>query len=158
MHMRKVMLVGGLVLLGACNPSGSSSPAGGPSGSSPGASGPSASDRGAEIKATPSSTPTRIAAPLPEGFPNVDPVARATECIVYIGLTQKAGVNPGGHDGSSVDQVVGQWRAALRTDGKMSETEAQQLIGSSVNPLMSTPPAQRDAASAWCFENVPPPK
>jgi hypothetical protein len=50
---------------------------------------------------------------------------------------------------------VKQWRGVLTTQGKMNETEAQQLIASSVNPLTATPVAPRDAASAWCFDNAP---
>ena len=97
------------------------------------------------------------AAYLPPNFPGSDLAARGAECIVYIRLAAQAGAQPGGRDAPIMEQAAGQWRAALGIDGHMSETEIQQLIGSTVNPLMSVPALQRDAAAAWCVEHAPEP-
>jgi hypothetical protein len=69
----------------------------------------------------------------------------------------QAGAQPGGRDAPIMEQAAGQWRAALGIDGHMSETEIQQLIGSTVNTLTSVPATQRDAAAAWCVEHAPEP-
>ena len=97
------------------------------------------------------------AATLPPGFPGSDLAARGADCVVYLGLAQQAGARPGGRDAPIMAQAAGQWRSALRIDGHMSETEVQQLVGSTVNTLTSVPAAQRDAAAAWCVEHAPEP-
>lgn len=94
---------------------------------------------------------------LPPNFPGSDLAARGAECVVYIRLAMQAGAQPGGRDAPIMEQAAGQWRAALGIDGQMSETEIQQLIGSTVNPLTSVPALQRDAAAAWCVEHAPEP-
>ena len=111
---------------------------------------------------TPLTNEANAAAPatataLPPDFPGSDLAARGAECVVYLGLAQQAGATPGGRDGPIMAQAAGQWRAALSIDGHMGETEIQQLIGSTVNPLSSVPAAQRDAAAAWCVEHAPEP-
>lgn len=91
----------------------------------------------------------------PPGFPDADPVVRSVECVVFLGLSRQAGTTPAGRDDPIMEQAQGQWQAALMTGSNMNETDAKQLIGSSVNPMMTVPAAQRDAASAWCVENAP---
>ena len=111
---------------------------------------------------TPPTAPANAAAPaasstLPPDFPGSDLAARGAECIVYLGLARQAGVRPAGRDAPIMAQASGQWRAALGIDGHLSETEIQQLVGSTVNTLTSVPAPQRDAAAAWCVENAPEP-
>lgn len=101
--------------------------------------------------------PATAAAALPPGFPGSDQSAIGANCVVYLGFAGEAGARPGGHDAPILEQAAGQWRAGLMTIGGMSEQEVAQLVGSSVNPLMSTPAAQRDAAAAWCVQNAPEP-
>jgi hypothetical protein len=107
------------------------------------------------VKEKPPALSAKADAALPAGFPQADLSARAAECVVYLGLSEQAKATPGGHDAPIMQQSASQWRAALQFDAGMSEAEAQQLIASSVNPVMATPAAQRDAASAWCVENTP---
>lgn len=101
------------------------------------------------------SASTTTANALPQGFPDADPAARGAACIVYLGMSLSAHVTPGGHDATSMQQSANQWRSSLITAGKMQEDEVNQLVGSTVNTLADTPDPQRDAASAWCIENVP---
>lgn len=96
------------------------------------------------------------AGPLPANFPARDLAARGADCIVYLDLAREAGANPGG-DGPVVEQAAGRWQAALRTDGHLSVTEIQQLVGSTVNTLIDLPADRRDAAAAWCVEHAPQP-
>lgn len=94
---------------------------------------------------------------LPAGFPQAELAARGAECVVYLGLSRQAGATPAGRDAPILQQSADQWRAALRIDAGMTDTEIEQLIASSVNPLSATAAAQRDAASAWCVDNAPEP-
>ncbi|WP_395645945.1 hypothetical protein [Terricaulis sp.] len=94
---------------------------------------------------------------LPTGFPSADSAQRGAECAAYLGLAVQANATPAGRDGPIMQQAADQWRAALQIDGGMSEEEVQQLVGSTVNTLLATPTAQRDAAAAWCVENAPEP-
>ena len=107
--------------------------------------------------AAPAAPAATAAAALPDGFPSSDQSARGAECVVYLGLADQAGSRPGGHDAPILEQAAGQWRAGLMIIGGHSEEEVTQLVGSSVNPLMATPAAQRDAAAAWCVQNAPEP-
>lgn len=127
--MRYLMFVGVLLGLAACGPSGGD-------------------DNGSA---------TSAAASLPNGFPQAELAARGAECVVYLGLSMQANATPAGRDGPIMQQAADQWEAAMRIDGHMTDTEVQQLVASSVNPLSSTPVAQRDAASAWCVDNAPEP-
>ena len=74
------------------------------------------------------------AASLPPGFPGGDLAARGAECIVYLRLAMQAGAQPAGRDAPIMEQAAGQWRAALAIDGHMSESEINQLVGSTVTP------------------------
>jgi hypothetical protein len=127
--MRYLMFVGALLGLAACGPSGGE-------------------DNGSGNSA---------AASLPSGFPQAELSARGAECVVYLGLSIQANATPAGRDAPIMQQAADQWQAAMRIDGHMSDTEVQQLVASSVNPLSSTSAAQRDAASAWCVDNAPEP-
>ena len=107
--------------------------------------------------AAPAAPAATATAALPDGFPSSDQSARGANCVVYLGLAAQAGARPGGYDSPIMEQAAGQWRAGLMIIGGHSEQEVDQLVGSSVNPLMSTPAAQRDAAAAWCVQNAPEP-
>jgi hypothetical protein len=74
-----------------------------------------------------------------------------------LGLTIEAKATPDGRDAPIMQQAGDQWRASLIDDDKRTETEVQQLVASSVNPLRATPVAQRSAAAAWCVEYAPEP-
>jgi hypothetical protein len=104
-----------------------------------------------QIVATPATSP------LPPGFPDTDPAALGASCAVYLGLAQRADARPGGHDGPILEQAAGQWRAWLRIHVRMTGTEVDQLVGSTVNPLMDTPAAERDGAAGWCVDHAPEP-
>lgn len=108
----------------------------------------------AAAPAPPSQSAENAPTSLPAGFPQKDLAAQSAECIVYLGLSKQAKATPSGHDAPIMQQAADQWRASLQIDSGLSEAEVQQLIASSVNPLTSTPAAQRDAASAWCVENA----
>lgn len=105
--------------------------------------------------AQPAATPTAV--PLPPGFPDTDPAALGASCAVYLGLAQRANARPRGHDGPILEQAAGQWRAWLRIHVRMTQAEVDQLVGSTVNPLMGTPAAERDGAAGWCVDHAPEP-
>jgi hypothetical protein len=86
-----------------------------------------------------------IVSVLPEGFPAADEAQRSAECVVYSRLT---GAN---------DNAL-RWEASLTIDQGYSVEEAAQLVASSVNPLSANPASERDAAAAWCTENLPDPQ
>ncbi|WP_156767655.1 hypothetical protein [Candidatus Viadribacter manganicus] len=127
--MRYVTLVGALLGLAACGPSGGED----------------------------NESANSAATSLPSGFPQAELSARGAECVVYLGLSIQANVTPAGRDAPIMQQAADQWQAAMRIDGHMSDVEVEQLIASSVNPLSSTSAAQRDGASAWCVDNAPEP-
>ena len=95
-----------------------------------------------QMAATPIS---EVASVLPANFPAEDQAQRAAECVVYSRLT-------GGNDNAL------RWEASLTIDQGFSVEEAGQLVASSVNPLSATPASERDAAAAWCAENLPNPQ
>jgi len=86
-----------------------------------------------------------VASVLPGGFPADDQAQLSAECVVYSRLT---GAN---------DNAL-RWEAILTIDQGFSVEEAGQLVASSVNPLSATPASERDAAAAWCAENMPDPQ
>lgn len=106
--------------------------------------------------AAPPSPPTATSA-LPAGFPQADQTGQGADCIVYLSLSIQAKTTPAGRDAPIMQQSSDQWRASIKYDEKLSDAEIQQLVASTVNPLMATPAAQRDAASAWCVDNAPEP-
>ncbi len=154
--MRTVMIVAAVLAVAACNRGGPANNSAANTAKAPAANAAAPSANTAANTAAPAPAPAP-AAGLPAGFPGSDLAARGAECVVYLGLASEANARPGGHDKPIMEQAAGQWRAALEIDGGMSEQEVQQLIGSSVNPLMPTPAAQRDAAAAWCVQNAPEP-
>lgn len=148
-HMRSVILLAGLTAIGACaRESGDNAAA-----ANQAAPTANAIDQASNVAAPAASA----SATLPAGFPGAEIAVRGAECVVYLGLSAQANARPGGYDAAIMERAARQWQAAIRIEGRMSETEVRQLVGSSVNPLMSTPPAQRDAASAWCVQNAPAP-
>ena len=82
-----------------------------------------------------------------------DPDARAANCIVFLGISREQKSSAVGHDDAAMRQAQDQWKAELRQ--RFSQTEMDQLTGSSVNMLMPAAAAQRDAASRWCVQNAP---
>ena len=74
----------------------------------------------------------------------------AADCVVHLGLYRPLATSEQRRvlDGASVA-----WRASLVEE--LGETGAQQMIGSSVNPLIPTPLPLRQAAAAWCALNAP---
>ena len=147
--MRNVTILMTALALGACG--GGNKAANNAVASAP------APTNGPQPAAPANGTAPAASSTLPPDFPGSDLAARGAECVVYLGLARQAGARPAGHDAPIMEQAAGQWRAALGIDGHMSETEIQQLVGSTVNTLTSVPAAQRDAAAAWCVENAPEP-
>lgn len=88
---------------------------------------------------------SEVGSVLPAGFPAEDQAQLSAECVVYSRLT---GAN---------DNAL-RWEASLTIDQGFSVEEAAQLVASSVNPLSATPASERDAAAAWCAENLPDPQ
>jgi CCR4-NOT transcriptional regulation complex NOT5 subunit len=82
-----------------------------------------------------------------------DPDARAATCIVFLGISREQKSRAVGHDDAAMRQAQDQWKSELRQ--RYSQTEMDQLTGSSVNMLMPAAAAQRDAASRWCVQNAP---
>lgn len=149
--MRHVAILMTALALGACGGNGAANNG---TASAPGpaaAAAPTANDTAAVNEAA------AAAATLPPDFPGSDLAARGAECVVYLGLARQAGARPAGRDAVIMAQAADQWRAALAIDGRMSETEVQQLVGSTVNTLTGVPAAQRDGAAAWCVEHAPEP-
>ena len=155
--MRKMMLVAALLSVSACNRDGGGNNAAASinvvtkAPSAPSDAAASASNVSAPV------ANASAAASLPPDFPGTDLVSRGAECIVYLGLSGQANARPGGYDRPIMQQAADQWRASMRIDGRMTEAEIQQLVGSSVNPLLPTSAALRDAASVWCVQNAPEP-
>jgi hypothetical protein len=89
----------------------------------------------------------QLAAQLrPEG-----PFAPA-DCVVHLGIYRPL-ASP--KQRIAIDRAGKAWRAAVVREFEGSETEAAQMIASSVNPLADTPPVLRQAAAAWCVANAP---
>ncbi len=151
--MRSLLLVAAVMSVTACN----RGPANNNAANAATPAAPANATAPAANAAAPAAPAATAAAALPEGFPSSDQTARGANCVVYLGLAAQAGATPGGHDAPIMEQAAGQWRASLMITDGMSEQEVTQLIGSSVNPLMTTPAAQRDAAAAWCVQNAPEP-
>ena len=82
-----------------------------------------------------------------------DPLARAAKCYVFLGASRNANSRGVGHDDVAMAQAQSQWYLTLR--GSLSQIEADQLVGSSVNMLVPAEAAARDAASRYCVENAP---
>ena len=147
--MRNVTILATILALGACSA--------GNNAANNAAANPPAPASTAALSAPEPAAATAASSTLPPDFPGSDLAARGAECIVYLGLARQAGARPAGRDAPIMAQASGQWRAALGIDGHLSETEIQQLVGSTVNTLTSVPAPQRDAAAAWCVENAPEP-
>lgn len=152
--MRILMMVAAVAAVSACNRNAANSSAANKA--APATVNAAAPAANVAAPVAPAPAPAATAA-LPEGFPGSDQSAIGANCVVYLGLAAQANARPGGYDGPILEQAAGQWRAGLMIIGGMSEEEVTQLVGSSVNPLMSTPAPQRDAAAAWCVQNAPEP-
>jgi hypothetical protein len=74
----------------------------------------------------------------------------AADCVVHLGLYRPLAT---AEQRAAIDRASAAWRASLVRE--MGEIDAQQMIGSSVNPLIPTPPPLRQAAAAWCVANAP---
>lgn len=152
--MRILMMVAAVAAVSACNRNSANNSAANKAAVAPAAN---VAAPAANAAAPAAPAPAAAAAALPAEFPPSDQSALGANCVVYLGLAAQANARPGGHDEPILEQAAGQWRAGLMIIGGLSETEVTQLVGSSVNPLMSTPAAQRDAAAAWCVQNAPEP-
>ena len=110
----------------------------------------------ADVSTKPTATDPRPTDPMADAAPvdldelvGTDNVSNAMNCVVHLGqLGPRARVDPG-----LAELASASWRAWLVTE--MSENEANQLIGSNVNMLSSTPEAARDVAAQWCIDNAP---
>lgn len=117
------------------------------------AAAPAASNQAAASANSAATAPAGAAsASLPPDFPETDPVARAASCYVFLGISRATPSQATGYDDVAMRQSQDQWRSFLRQT--LNEIETDQLLGSSVNPLIGTPAAQRDAASRWCVQNA----
>lgn len=152
--MRAFVMMTALIAISACNRSGdSSNNVAGNQAEAPAV----ANAQAANATAAPA-VPANAAAPVaaggyPPDFPSNDRDDNAVHCYVFLSLSMAAPGASTGFDDAAMGQARDQWRSDLRQ--RMTETETQQLIASSVNPLTSTPAAQRDAASRWCVPNAP---
>lgn len=156
--MRGLMIVTALLAVSACNRGGTAnnSSAGGTANQAGNAAAPAAArvaNTANAAAAVEPATEKAASASLPENFPGEDMMTRGSNCIVYLGLSQKANSTSVGFDNVAMGQAQDQWESALKLDQTAEGWE--QLVGSSVNVLSGTPAAQRDAASRWCVENAP---
>jgi flagellar hook-length control protein FliK len=158
--MRYLFLTATILAVSACGASRSDNKANGQAGAAtntpaPAANAASTPNAAAPVTANSAAPAASTAqASFPENFPGDNLLERGSECIVYLGIATAAGARPGGRDATIMEQAANQWEAAL-VHGNVPENEWRQLVGSSVNVLSSTPPAQRDAAANWCVENAP---
>ena len=74
----------------------------------------------------------------------------AADCVVHIGQMDPVPVG----QQEALDNASDAWRRGLARE-LGGETEANQMIGSSVNMLQPTPAPLRQAAVAWCVDNAP---
>ena len=74
----------------------------------------------------------------------------AADCVVHIGQMDPVPVG----QQEALDNASDAWRRGLARE-LGGETEANQMIGSSVNMLQPTPVPLRQAAVAWCVDNAP---
>lgn len=74
----------------------------------------------------------------------------AAECVVLLSLYRDGA--PAGQR-RAIDAASRRWR--VRVVRELGRQGAQQLIGSSVNPLIPTPRPLQQAAAAWCVGHMP---
>jgi hypothetical protein len=74
----------------------------------------------------------------------------ATECVVLLGLYRDGAP---ARQRASIDRASRVWRA--RVVRELGNQGANQMIGSSVNPLLPTPRPLQQAAAAWCVAHAP---
>ena len=165
--MRSLMIATALLALSACNRGGTANNSGGtanttnsaaaapaaPGNATNAANAAVANPADAELAAITESnakeaTATAVALPKEK-----DPDARAASCIVFLGISREQKSAAVGFDDAAMRQAQDQWKSDLRQ--RYSQTEMDQLTGSTVNMLMPAAAAQRDAASRWCVQNAP---
>ena len=149
--MRVLMMVAALAAVSACNRGGSANNASGNHAKAADKAAPAARS-GGSANATAAAAPAASGG-MPDGFPANELASDGASCFVFLGMSQDAQNASTGFDKVAMSQAQDQWRSALRQE--LSEDETNQLLGSSVNSLMNTAAAQRDAASRWCVENAP---
>jgi hypothetical protein len=74
----------------------------------------------------------------------------AADCVVLLALYRP---HANAAQRKAIDRAKKAWRAAVVRE--LGETDAEQMIGSSVNPLVPTPLPLRQAAAAWCAAHAP---
>lgn len=74
------------------------------------------------------------------------------DCVVHMGVWRE---QANARQRAAIDRAAKAWRAALVREYEGDEQSADQMIGSSVNPLADTPPPLRQAAAAWCVAHAP---
>lgn len=92
---------------------------------------------------------------LPAGFLDPDPGAQAANCYGFLTVAQRAGAQPAGRDGPIMEQAANQWLAATPRHETRSPEEVKEALEPMIAAMGSVPPAQRDAAAAWCVERAP---
>jgi hypothetical protein len=162
--MRSLMIATALLAVSACNRGGTAnnsgatanttnSAAAAPAPAGHAANAAVANPADAELAAITKSNAeeaTAAAVALPK---EKDPDARAATCVVFLGISREQKSGAVGFDDAAMRQAQDQWKADLRQ--RFSQTEMDQLTGSSVNMLMPAAAEQRDAASRWCVQNAP---
>jgi hypothetical protein len=75
----------------------------------------------------------------------------AADCVVHLSVWQE---KANARQRDAIDRAAKAWRAALVREFDGDEQEADQMIGSSANPLAATPRPLRQAAAAWCVAHA----
>ena len=81
-----------------------------------------------------------------------DPEGRAGNCYVFIGISRNLHSRGVGHDDAAMERAQRAYYDFLVR--RLTKAGADQLIGSSVNPLTPADPAARDAASRYCVDHA----
>jgi hypothetical protein len=77
----------------------------------------------------------------------------AVDCVVHLGVFHEQQATPAQRN--AIERASQAWRAEVVRESDGVDEYAEQMIGSSVNPLADTPPLLRQAAAAWCVAHAP---
>jgi hypothetical protein len=76
----------------------------------------------------------------------------AADCVVHLSVWRE---HANARQRTAIDRATKAWRVELVREFDGDEDAADQMIGSSVNPLADTPAPMRQAAAAWCIAHAP---
>lgn len=149
--MRILMITAAVLALAACNRGAANNSNANKAG---------AATANAAVPAAPASAPpaaTADAGGLPAGFLSDNADEQASACYGFLTVARQAGAQPAGRDGPIMEQAANQWLASVPVHASRSEENVKELFAPMITAMGSVPPAQRDAAAAWCVENAPEP-